>query len=367
MLAPSTTKFTALAALLTTVSAHGFVKSITAGGKQFPGGDPSLKFQNPLPAVAGWLADNLDNGFVSPSAYSSDDIICHKIATNGKAYVDVTAGESIDLQWNTWPESHKGPVIDYLADCGGDCTTISKASLKFSKIAEKGYVSGSNPGTFASDELIANGNSWKFTVPKDLKAGEYVLRHEIIALHSAGQTDGAQNYPQCINLKVSGSGTSSLTGGVSATEFYKADDAGIKFNLYTTFTSYPIPGPQLSSLGSGSGNAPAPAPSSSASASSAAEATTPAATPTSSVADAPAPVPTSTASASSVAEAPAPVPTPSSSEVAAEPATTNVAVVTPSATSSAAPTAAPASRPTSGCGAGYSHRHRKHAKDVLRD
>lgn len=43
----------------------------------------------------------------------------------------------------------------------------------------------------------ANNNTGSLTIPSDLKAGNYVLRHEIIALHSAGQEDGAQAYPQC--------------------------------------------------------------------------------------------------------------------------------------------------------------------------
>ena len=53
---------------------------------------------------------------------------------------------------------------------------------------------------------------------------------------------------QCINLKVEGSGTTKLSGGVAATSFYKANDAGILFNIYTAFTSYTIPGPAVGKL-----------------------------------------------------------------------------------------------------------------------
>lgn len=82
------------------------------------------------------------------------------------------------------------------------------------------------------------------TIPANLKPGNYVLRHEIIALHSASNADGAQNYPQCVNLKVTGSGTEQPEGTLG-TALYSADDEGINFNLYTTFDSYPIPGPAL--------------------------------------------------------------------------------------------------------------------------
>jgi hypothetical protein len=43
---------------------------------------------------------------------------------------------------------------------------------------------------------VENGFSWNVKVPSSLAPGSYVLRHEIIGLHSAGNPNGAQNYPQ---------------------------------------------------------------------------------------------------------------------------------------------------------------------------
>ncbi|KAF4973207.1 hypothetical protein FSARC_459 [Fusarium sarcochroum] len=222
------------------VNAHGHIEKVVAGGKEYTGGIPS---NAPADAV-GWAAENQDNGFVGPEAFGQADIICHKGAKPVTNAVAATAGEVVTLKWNTWPESHHGPVIDYLAPVSGDFASVNKESLKWTKVAEQGLKSGSNPGTWASDDLIANGNSWSFTVPKNLKAGNYVLRHEIIALHSAGQENGAQAYPQCINLKVTGSGSGALNGG-AFTSFYTPEDPGILFNLYEAFTSYPIPGPDV--------------------------------------------------------------------------------------------------------------------------
>lgn len=96
-----------------------------------------------------------------------------------------------------------------------------------------------------TDDLVKQNYSWTTTIPSDLAAGNYVIRHEIIALHAAGQSNGAQAYPQCINFKIEGSGTTALSGGVPATSFYKASDPGILFNLYSKFTGYTIPGPAL--------------------------------------------------------------------------------------------------------------------------
>jgi hypothetical protein len=44
--------------------------------------------------------------------------------------------------------------------------------------------------------LTENNFAWNVKIPASLAAGSYVLRHEIIGLHSAGNPNGAQNYPQ---------------------------------------------------------------------------------------------------------------------------------------------------------------------------
>lgn len=99
--------------------------------------------------------------------------------------------------------------------------------------------------TWASDTLIAANNSWTVTIPSSLAAGSYVLRHEIIALHSADQANGAQNYPQCINLQISGKGTAKPSG-IKATKLYSPTGKGIKISIYwPVLTSYSIPGPAV--------------------------------------------------------------------------------------------------------------------------
>lgn len=139
--------FPLLGALPSLVSAHGFVASLTVNGAAVTAGaNPSNKYQTPLPETPGWLADNIDNGFVG---VTGADAICHKAAKPGASYLAVAPGDTIGLQWNTWPDSHKGPALDYLAPCDGDCTKVDPATLSFVKIAQTGLVSGSNPGTWA--------------------------------------------------------------------------------------------------------------------------------------------------------------------------------------------------------------------------
>lgn len=204
-----------------------------------------MQWQSPAPKVVGWsIPTDLDNGFVAPDAFSTNDVICHKVATPGQASAAVTAGNTVALEWTPWPTSHKGPITDYLANCNGPCESVDKTTLKWFKIDQGGHISGSNPGTWATDSLIANNNTWTVTIPRDLKSGNYVLRHEIIALHAAGQANGAQDYPQCVNLVVTGTG-SAAPAGVAFPGLYTPTDKGILFDLYGTSTSYPIPGPAV--------------------------------------------------------------------------------------------------------------------------
>ncbi|KAL8861020.1 MAG: hypothetical protein Q9178_002533 [Gyalolechia marmorata] len=200
---------------------------------------------------------NKDTGFINPSNFTNPDIICHKDATPGALSATVAAGSTVQLQWSEWPESHHGPVMDYLANCNGDCSSVDKTGLKFTKIDEEGLIEyTSMPGRWASDKLLAANNSWTVTIPKNVAPGNYVLRHEIIALHSANNPDGAQNYPQCVNLEITGSGTDELTSGTLGTELYKPDDAGIFVNIYEKLTTYAIPGPKLYSGASPSSGTP---------------------------------------------------------------------------------------------------------------
>jgi lytic cellulose monooxygenase (C1-hydroxylating) len=119
------------------------------------------------------------------------------------------------------------------------------------------------PAQYGDDVMIANNNTWTVKIPSDITPGNYVLRHETIALHQAQTVGGAQNYPQCINLQISGSGTAN-PDGVLGTQLYKPSDAGIVFNLYTTYSdtaAYTVPGPTLYSgatnIAQGSGGATA--------------------------------------------------------------------------------------------------------------
>ncbi|KAH0363703.1 putative endoglucanase, partial [Aureobasidium melanogenum] len=259
----------ALATLASTVSAHGHLQSIGASGTVYAGFNNSILYSNTKPELIAWSDTVKDNGYVSD--YTSPDMICHAGAENAKLSAPVNGGDTVTFNWDTWPTSHKGPLITYLANCNGDCATADKTALKWFKIDAVGIISGtSNSGTWASDKLISDGYKWDVKIPDSIASGNYAVRHEIIALHSANNVGGAQNYPQCINLEVKSSGSDNPEG-VVGTELYTAQDKGIYVNIYYpgfTADEYDMPGPALYTGGSGSGSASSASASSTAQASS---------------------------------------------------------------------------------------------------
>ena len=62
------------------------------------------------------------------------------------------------------------------------------------------------------DSLNANCGKRVVTIPASLAPGDYLVRAEAIALHSASSAGGAQFYMTCYQITVTGSGTANPTG-----------------------------------------------------------------------------------------------------------------------------------------------------------
>lgn len=208
-----------------------------------------MQYQKDAPQVIAWsIPQDQSNGFVAPSKYTDPDIICHIGATPAPLAAKATAGTNLTIFWtHDWPVSHKGPILTYLAACPKtDCATADKTQLRFFKIDAVGLlVDGSQQQqVWASDEMVANNVSWTVAVPAAVAPGQYVLRHEAIALHQAQEEGGAQNYPFCMNVEIQGAGTT-RPDGVLGTELYAPTDPGLKINIYQTLNSYEMPGPPI--------------------------------------------------------------------------------------------------------------------------
>lgn len=108
----------------------------------------------------------------------------------------------------------------------------------------------------ATSDIAKNFGHMNVRIPKDLKAGQYVtqpfncssgysltilnsylIRAEIIALHEgdvsfmANPRRGAQFYPDCVQIEVTGDGTVELPEGVSFPGAYSYEDPGVVHNV----------------------------------------------------------------------------------------------------------------------------------------
>ena len=100
------------------------------------------------------------------------------------------------------------------------------------KIWQDGFDTSSKK--WGVDNMISN-NGWVyFNLPTCIAAGQYLLRVEILALHSASKPNQAQFYQSCAQINVSGGGSFSPSSTVSFPGAYTANDAGILTSIYGT-------------------------------------------------------------------------------------------------------------------------------------
>ncbi|KAF4965924.1 hypothetical protein FSARC_6311 [Fusarium sarcochroum] len=334
-------------AMASTVSAHAQVYSLWVDGKD-QGDGRKVYIRSPE-----------SNSPVKD--LTSPDLVCNvNGGTAAPKFVKAAAGSELTFEWyhdnrgdDIIDASHKGPIITYIAPYTEDAGT----GAIWTKIAEAGY----DGSEWAVDKLIAAKGKSDVTLPADLKAGKYIVRQEIIALHesdtayTADAARGAQFYPSCAQVEVTGSGTAVPDEKFDFNKGYTYKDAGIVFNLYGSVSSYEIPGPAVwKGTGSGSSSGSSPAASTAAASEPAAEATS--AAPVAEQSEAPAA--TEAAGNDSPAETQAPTPTPTFATVVKS---DGAAAPTEAETQAPAPVAT--KTPKTGCAS--RRRRRRSAKNVL--
>ncbi|KAI1795484.1 cellulose-growth-specific protein [Ganoderma leucocontextum] len=230
-----------LALGVTQVAAHGGVLSYSINGQTYQGfqayntptGQSSIQREwdtyNPLTDPTDSFLSCNNNGASLGS---------------GQLSATVPAGSKVVAYWNQWPHTI-GPVMVYMANCNGACTSATTSALEWFKIDEAGLISGDLPtGLWGQGELVANNRSWTSTIPASLAPGEYFIRHELLAIHTSDQP---QFYPECAQLKVTGSGSAQPSGSylVKVPGAYSMSDPGVGIDVYSQpgVTNYTIPGP----------------------------------------------------------------------------------------------------------------------------
>lgn len=222
------------------VSAHGILVGMTVNG--------AAQNRNVIRAVS---SQDPNRGANNPA------LLCGPNSKVAPGNARVMPGDTLGFDWKSpnfdnWPHN-TGPEITYLASCGDvTCDKFNAADARWFKIDER---SKKSDGKWFQEDLMS-GALATVKLPGNLAAGNYLVRHEIIALHIANTPQGAEFYPGCAQLIVGGSQTGRPQGElVTFPGAYSDNDPGILGNFFGG-GEYKFPGPKIATL-SGSG-APAP-------------------------------------------------------------------------------------------------------------
>jgi len=157
-------------------------------------------------------------------------------------------------------------MLTYMASCGSvTCDKFNQAEAKWFKIDQVGKKPGVNNPEWVQNDLMKGGVA-SVLIPKNLANGNYLIRHEIIALHLATGLGGAEFYPGCAQLRIGGNGNGVPNANelVSFPGAYSDNDPGIfDPNVFDATATYTFPGPPIATLAANQGSPSTPSPSSS--------------------------------------------------------------------------------------------------------
>jgi hypothetical protein len=156
----------------------------------------------------------------------------------------VPAGGSVTAKWKQWTHQ-QGPVMVWMYKCAAAFTTCDGSGKGWFKIDEKGLIKPPLSSNDWATGTLYKTKVWTSTIPKSLSAGNYLIRHEIIALH---QANSPQFYAECAQLAVTGGGSAVPSGAYLATipGYAPQNHPGIKVDVYSSkATTYEFPGPAV--------------------------------------------------------------------------------------------------------------------------
>ncbi|PPQ72829.1 hypothetical protein CVT26_003338 [Gymnopilus dilepis] len=229
----------------TYASAHGFVYKLGVNTQTYTGNLPGATPSEPS-VIREISTQDPVKGASNPS------LTCGMNSTAGTLVADVMPGDAITFDWrggglDNWPHN-TGPMLTYMANCGSTtCDKFDITQAKWFKTQQLG-MKDANTWYLASVAAGAVANS---SIPSTLAPGNYLIRHEIIALQIAVSMGGAEFYPSCSQLRVGGSQTGAPQASelVSLPGAYSDSDPGIYTpDVYNPGFQYVFPGPPVAAF-----------------------------------------------------------------------------------------------------------------------
>lgn len=224
-------------ALIAGAAGHGAVTSYVIGGTTYPGYDGFSPAQSP--ATIEWQWPNYN-----PVMSISDAAIRCNGGTSAALSASVAAGSTVTAKWSQWTHQ-QGPVMVWMYKCSGAFSSCDGSGTGWFKIDQMGMTAPPLTGTSWGTAQVEATLEWTSTIPARLAPGNYLIRHELLALH---QANTPQWYPECAQLVVTGSGTATPSGSylTAIPSYASASDPGVDIDIYTsTATTYTCPGPAV--------------------------------------------------------------------------------------------------------------------------
>ena len=130
-----------------------------------------------------------------------------------------------------------GPMTAYLADCKGPCDAVdvNDGVRRWFKVDEGGLLNGTAMSGRWKQRDLVEGLPWSVKIPRRLKPGFYLIRHEVLVVHTVPN----QWYVECAQIEVTGSGTEAPAAG-ELVSFPGAYDPKGKFGLSNSIAARQI-------------------------------------------------------------------------------------------------------------------------------
>ena len=141
--------------------------------------------------------------------------------------------------------SFLGPVMVWMYKCKGDFKSCDGSGKNWFKIDQEGMTAPPLSGTSWGTAKVYKNLAWESTIPASLAPGNYLIRHELLALH---QANTPQFYAECAQIAITGSGNGVPSGNFLATipGYAPQSDPGIMVDTYgSKATTYKCPGPDV--------------------------------------------------------------------------------------------------------------------------
>lgn len=174
----------------------------------------------------------------NPVTSATDSKLRCNGGTSAALSASVKPGDSVEAIWGQWTHS-QGPIIVWMYKCAGEFSACDGSGSGWFKIDEAGFhgdgktvfLDTETPSGWDIAKLVGGNKGWTSTIPAGLAPGNYLIRHELIALH---QAKSPQWYAECAQIAVTGSGTAQPTADQKAAipGYCKQTDPNISVSKY---------------------------------------------------------------------------------------------------------------------------------------